>query len=730
VSSATWSPFIYKLDTTAPTNPSTIVSDPAGYSATNSFSFSWSGAADAESGLASYCYKTGEVDAVETCTSSTSVTGIEAYTTGSNTFSVRARDTAGNYAGSYATASYYYSATAPGAPQSLVANPTTNTVNEFAFSWSPPTSYSGAQSGLRYYYSVNAYPSSSNVNTVGLSNAYLTASSYATQNGSNIFYVVAKDEAGNIDYNNYASVTFTANTSAPGIPLNTEIADVSVKETESWKLAVSWEPPASTGSGLSQYKVYRSVIEGASCTSDMDDFTYVSSTTGKSFVDTDLEQETHYYCVKACTSTNECSAPSDTVSFLPDGRWKVSPSLTAEPTSTVKTRTATITWSTGRKASSFVKYGKSSGDYGTEVGSSELETAHEIEILSIDPGTTYYYKVLWTDEDGNTGESDEYTFTTNAAPFVSSVKFSNISLDQSFVNFTVSNATKATVQYGKTASYGAVETVSTSKAESTYTVNLKSLTDGTIYHVRIVAEDEEGNTYNGDDYTFETLPVPKLTNLRVQQVDGMPTATLRLIWVSNTRLSSIVTYYPTGRPELSKDFVNLTPKLTHEVILKDMLDESEYVLLVKGKDSAGNEGRAESKTIKTASDLRPPEVLSASVESTIVGVGEDARAQVLITWDTDEPATSQVEYATGTSGQYTTSSQEDPSMTTNHSVTIPGLAPSKIYHFRIISKDKNKNIGYSQDTVVITPNATADALNLVVNKLSKTFGFLKRTKLN
>jgi hypothetical protein len=73
-------------------------------------------------------------------------------------------------------------------------------------------------------------------------------------------YVVAKDEAGNINYSNYASVDFTSNTSSPGIPLNSEISDVSVKETESWKVAISWEPPSDVGSGISTYKVYRSDV--------------------------------------------------------------------------------------------------------------------------------------------------------------------------------------------------------------------------------------------------------------------------------------------------------------------------------------------------------------------------------------------------------------------------------------------------------------------------------------
>ncbi len=725
--SSSWDAFTYKYDTVNPTNPSTIVADPSGYSATNSFNFSWSGASDSDSGIAQYCYKTGASGAADTCISTTSIAGVTAYTTGTNTLYIRSKDNAGNYA-EYTTNSYYYSSVAPGAPQNLAVSPSSNTVNQFSFTWSPPATYYGSQSGLRYYYSVNAHPTANNVNTVGLSTAYLTTDAYATQKGSNILYVVAKDEAGNIDYNNYATVTFTADTSSPGAPTDIDIADVSVKETKSWKLAISWEPPSETGSGLSTYKVYRSSTSGASCSSDFSAFSYISSTTGKSFVDTDLTQQTYYYCVKACTSTNDCSASSDTVSFYPDGKWKVSAELTTDPEAEVKTRTATITWSTSRESNSFVKYGKSAGSYGSEIGSSEQVTAHEIDLTGLDPGTTYYYKVLWTDEDGNTGESDEFNFTTEAAPSVSEVKITNVSLYSAYVNFKVKNAVKASVEYGKTITYGGFETISTSKSESIYTVQLIGLADGTDYHLRITASDDEGNKYSGDDYTFKTLPVPKITALRVQQVEGMPTATLRLIWTTNTRLTSVVTYYPVGQSSETKDYISLVPSLNHEAVIKDLKDETTYIFVVKGKDAAGNEAKSDERKIETASDLRPPEVDNVEVESSIVGVGEEARATVNITWDTDEPATSQIEYGEGASGAYTSSTQEDPLLASNHSLSIPGLSPSKIYHFRIMSADKNKNKGISQDVVVITPNATKDALNLVVDKLSKTFGFLKRLR--
>lgn len=736
VASSTWSPFIYKFDNVAPTNPSTFIVNPAGYTANNNYSITWTDATDSASLVDHYCYKTGASGSTDTCITTATASGALAYKTGTNTLYVKTYDAAGNAASDYSSASFYYSSGAPGAPTNLIASPASNTVNEFSFSWEPPDSstYSVPTADLRYFYTVNQVPTSGNISGQSpLSNTYLSTSAYATQEVNTIYvlawdgtYTDANKTIKNIDYNNYASAAFTSSTTAPGIARNLDISDVSIKETESWRLALSWDAPTSTGSaGVHHYNIYRSATTDAVCSSDFSQFTYVANTVQTSYVDTGLTQSTKYYCVKACDSTNNCSAESDTVSFYPDGKWRSAPDLVASPSASVKTKSAIVTWSTSRTSNSFVKYGKTSGDYGSEVGSSEQVSAHSIDISGLDPGTTYYYKVLWTDEDGNTGSSGELSFTTNAAPFVSSVTFSNVSIYSAEVSFTVKNAVKASVEYGTTIDYGSKESISTSKSESTYTISLSELTDGTEYHLHILAEDEEGNSFAGDDYTFDTLPVPKVEGLRIQQVVGMPTATIRLVWNSNSLISSIVTYYPTQAPERALDSIKLALASKHEVIIKDLSDETSYTFIVKGKDSAGNEATQVTKTISTSNDVRAPEISNLNVESTIVGVGDAARAQIIVSWDTDEPSTTQVEYAQGTGSTYGQTTQEDGTLTLNHTVTIPGLTPSKIYHLRAVSKDKAKNSAQSSDSVIITPKATSDALNLVIENLSKTFGFLK-----
>lgn len=725
ISSTSYAPFIYKFDNTPPTNTLPVNADPSGWSVTDSFNFSWPEASDSASLVAEYCYKTGASGATDTCTTETSVEGITSYQAGQNTFYVRAKDNAGNYATSYASVTYLYSSTAPSPPQNLAVSPSSNTVNEFAFSWNAPTTFFGSQSGIRYYYSVNALPTAENVNQVGLSVPSLSAGAYATVPGENIFYVVAKDEAGNIDYDLYSSVAFTANTTAPGIPRDMEIADVSVKSTSSWKLAVSWDEPTASGSGVANYRVFRSTTENALCTADISDFTQIATTSEASYVSSNLTQQTYYFCSKACDNTGNCSAPGDTVSFLPDGRWTSSPDLIASPSAAVGTRTATISWSTNRTSNSFVKYGNTSGDYGDEVGSSEQVTAHEVELDLLDPGTTYYYKALWSDEDGNLGQSDEITFQTDPAPSVSEVEAIDVGINSAFISATITNAVSAVLQYGPSTSYGGTETIPTSLSGGTYTVKLEELDEDAEYHYRIVTEDADGNLYEGEDHTFQTLPVPRILALKVQQVAGLSTATIRLIWTTNTDTTTVVTYYPTANPERAQDQIALTRRKVHEVLLSGLSDETEYTIAIKGRDLANNEVQTETRTVKTAADLRAPAITDMNVESTIVGVGENAKAQIIVCWNTDEVASTHVEYGIGTRGNFGSKTQEDTNLTNDHCVTIAGAEVATIYQVRAVSKDKAGNEAISADTVIVTPKATEDALNLVINKLSKTFGFIK-----
>src|SRR5207248_6457095 len=66
-----------------------------------------------------------------------------------------------------------------------------------------------------------------------------------------------------------------------------------------------------------------------------------------------------------------------------------------------------------------------------------------------------------------------------------------------------------------------------------------------------------------------------------------------------------------------------------------------------------------------------------------------------IGWATDEPATSLVDY--GTTSSYGSSSPLDPTLVTNHSVALSGLAANTLYHYRVKSTDASGNPASSGD---------------------------------
>jgi hypothetical protein len=67
-----------------------------------------------------------------------------------------------------------------------------------------------------------------------------------------------------------------------------------------------------------------------------------------------------------------------------------------------------------------------------------------------------------------------------------------------------------------------------------------------------------------------------------------------------------------------------------------------------------------------------------------------------VTWTTDEPADSQVEYGTA-SGNYSNSSPLDETDVTSHSVTLSGLAASTTYYYRVKSRDPSGNLATSAE---------------------------------
>jgi len=154
-------------------------------------------------------------------------------------------------------------------------------------------------------------------------------------------------------------------------------------------------------------------------------------------------------------------------------------------------------------------------------------------------------------------------------------------------------------------------------------------------------------------------------------------------------------------------------------------DNASYHLSVSGRDQYGTEPAANGQTVKTEFDTRPPVISNITTETSVVGFGSDARTQVIVSWETDEPGTSQIEYDFGTFGDsFQFKTQEDAGLATTHVVVLSGLKPSTSYHFRAVSRDASQNAGYSDDDTILTEQASSSILDIIVNSLQNSIGWL------
>ena len=76
---------------------------------------------------------------------------------------------------------------------------------------------------------------------------------------------------------------------------------------------------------------------------------------------------------------------------------------------------------------------------------------------------------------------------------------------------------------------------------------------------------------------------------------------------------------------------------------------------------------------------------SGSLSISNVGSSGASMTSVTVSWVTNAPASSQVEY--GTTSSYGTTTVLDATMVTTHQVTISGLKAGTLYHFRVQSSD-------------------------------------------
>src|SRR5207249_1370685 len=123
-----------------------------------------------------------------------------------------------------------------------------------------------------------------------------------------------------------------------------------------------------------------------------------------------------------------------------------------------------------------------------------------------------------------------------------------------------------------------------------------------------------------------------------------------------------------------------------------------HTLTAVARDAAGNSTTAVATPVTVANgDVTPP-LISAAQASAVSSTG------ATVTWTTNESSDSQVEY--GQTTGYGTSTPLGTAMTTSHGLSLAGLSPATLCHYRVKSRDAAGNLATSGDFTFTTLQPT------------------------
>lgn len=757
--------YTFKLDIIAPARPTSVTADPGSWTSINDFDFSWPAAVDSGgSGIQEYCYYVNDV--FVDCTTSTSVSGITAPQTRDNTFCVYATDNANNTAVNPENPllmlcrekTFYYAGPAPSAPQNIVIYPVTSVgspqedVNQFSFTWDLPSTCLGSDPGeclsddiLRYCYTINELPSAETcganiagsttpspdggwTTTSQSSSRSLLSFSAATQQGLNTIYLVAADLINNIDYDNYTSADYYFSSNAPGVPAAAAATDTSDRATQKYSVVMTWDEPTDVGSGVTGYNVYRCE---ADCESPdtVDDppanYSKIATVNTLGYLDTSLDTNiTYSYFARAAGTGGVQSGNSSVLEIKPEGKFKFAPLMSGQPSVNAFIRSAVIEWLTlddqdqygnivEHPASSYIEYGTTVA-YGNEAGTPDLVNEHEVTLTNLQPDTTYHYRARWTDQDGNTGYSSDFTFETKGAPSapislavnppsntVNSFTFTWAAPTDEGVTvkgyyYTINNLPNATnVIYTEKTSVGPIDAATQQGTNTFYvlavddggnlsydnyaavefdahttppgppqavTITDSSDRDAKRYSITITWDPPEG-VEPGDENITYTIYRTAVTSTEAAAASFVASA-------DPAGFESIATISSTGYLDTGLDS---SKTYYYQIVAQDKAKAtSETTPVVSEKP----EGRYTQPPAITEGPTAAPDSFSATV-----------------TWRTERIASSFVEF--GLTEASLDNEQGLADQVESHEVKVAGLRPETKYYYRIKSIDVDENIAYS-----------------------------------
>jgi hypothetical protein len=345
-----------------------------------------------------------------------------------------------------------------------------------------------------------------------------------------------------------------------------------------------------------------------------------------------------------------------------------SPLITGITVSAISPTSATVSWTTDRTADASMEYGASVAYGNTVYSDGSVGTSHARGLSGLAPGATYHFRVRSMTPEGVESWSNDFTLTT---PFflISNVASTAVTSASAVVSWNTGQAASAQVEYGLTTTYGSATALDPALVTA-HSQALASLLHSSTYHYRVRSANASGQLVTSGDLTFTTPAGVLVSNVTIFNIQG---ASAAVNWSTDQPADTQIEYgLTTAYGSLTT--LNAALVISHgQAVNTGLVPGTTYHVRVRSRNAIGLLGTSVDASFTTA----PAAVISA------VSVGAVTGTTATITWTTDLPANSRIEY--GLSGSYGSSTTLDPALVSAHSHIITGLTPGTPYFYLVRS---------------------------------------------
>lgn len=430
---------------------------------------------------------------------------------------------------------------------------------------------------------------------------------------------------------------------------------------------------------------------------------------------------------------------------------------------------ATVSWSTDKNTDATINFGLDAR-FGTVRDSAFDKKDHELTIDDLEPATTYHFRVVSTDVDGNKNTTAGFVFTTKddqqkikeriiedlekitepesiieinekvkdvagdilKPPTILGLPRVTVDQTTATIVWTTDRESSSMVYLAPESDYNGGTSDYTiaqgdpNESVTRHVVEVIGLDPSTLYHFKVVSDDATGLTGESEDDTFRTKSIlPSVRNVQVSRIQEKSAV---ISWDTGGVLARGIVEYTNTRTRLTKVAGSSVFAAQQNVLLADLEFGTRYSAIVRTTNEDGDNAESSPFQFITIRDVIAPEITKVKNESTLFP-GEDVKIQTIIAWETDEPATCQVFYSqglsTGTSNDGAEFTLKETNPLTSHTQVIVGFTPATVYQFWIVCNDEGQNESRSEDFVLITPIKEKSIIDIILQNFQGTFGWVE-----